>query len=114
MIFGSGAQTRDFTFVEDTASGIVAAAECDALVGDVVNVGSGREASVAFIAEQLAQIIGRENLAPEYAAPRPGDVDRHYADVGKAKTLFGYEPGTELEAGLEPTPIAANKLLGNP
>ncbi|MCZ6782328.1 MAG: GDP-mannose 4,6-dehydratase [Proteobacteria bacterium] len=103
VIFGSGAQTRDFTFVEDTASGIVAAAECDALVGDVVNVGCGREASVAFIAERLAQIIGRENLAPEYAAPRPGDVDRHYADVGKAKTLFGYEPRTELEAGLERT-----------
>ena len=72
-------------------------------MGDVVNVGSGREASVAFIAERLAQIIGREKLAPEYAAPRPGDVDRHYADVDKAKTLFGYEPGTELEAGLERT-----------
>ncbi len=103
VIYGDGSQTRDFTFVEDTVSGLVAAAECDALVGGTVNVAYGREASIARIAEQLAELTGRPDLAPVHAEPRPGDVDRHFADVARARELFGFEARTDLRAGLERT-----------
>ncbi len=103
VVYGDGAQTRDFTFVEDTVDGIVRAAACDALVGEVVNVARGSEVSIARIAERLAGLVGRPDLAPVRAPGRPGDVKRHFADVAKARRLLGYEPRTELEAGLTRT-----------
>ena len=103
VIFGSGRQTRDFSFVTDTARAIEAAGACDALVGDCVNVGSGRETSIAQIAELLRARVGRASEAPTHAGARPGDVDRHFADIARARELFGYRPSVELEAGLERT-----------
>jgi len=103
VIYGDGSQTRDFTYVDDTAAGIILAAECDALVGDVVNVAYGSEASVAHIADALATLVGREDLVSVRAAPRPGDVDRHYADIAKARQLLNFEPKTDLASGLRRT-----------
>ena len=102
-IFGDGQQSRDFTYVDDTSLGIVRAAECDALVGDVVNVAYGSEVSVADIAKALASLIGREDLVGVFEASRPGDVDRHFADISKARRLWDFEPKTSLTEGLEKT-----------
>ena len=100
VIYGDGSQTRDFTYVEDTVDGIVRAAGCDALVGDVVNVARGSEVSIARIAELLAGLTGRPDLAPVRAGGRPGDVQRHYADIARARRLLGYAPRVDLETGL--------------
>ena len=102
VVYGDGTQTRDFTFVEDTVRGLVAAGACDELVGEVVNVARGSEASILQIAEQLPPLVGRE-VPVVHEAPRPGDVDRHFADVSKARRLFGYEPQVELSDGLART-----------
>ncbi len=102
VIYGDGSQTRDFTFVSDTVRGLVAAAECDALVGEVVNVAFGQEASIRDIAGRLAALTGRD-LPAVHADARPGDVDRHYADVAKARRLFGVEPEVALDDGLART-----------
>ena len=75
VVYGDGSQTRDFTFVSDTVSGILAAAACDALVGDVVNVAYGSETSIARIGELLGALTGRPDIPIEKAEPRPGDVD---------------------------------------
>jgi len=103
VVYGDGTQTRDFTFVDDTVRGLVAAAECDALVGDVVNVARGREVSILRIAELLAGLCGRESISVRFEPGRPGDVKRHYADVEKARRLFGYAPQVDLEDGLAKT-----------
>ncbi len=103
VVYGDGTQTRDFTFVDDTVTGLVQAAECDELVGDVVNVAYGQEASIGAIADLLAQITGVGGLPVVNAEPRPGDVSRHFADIGKAKALFGFAPETDLETGLART-----------
>jgi UDP-glucose 4-epimerase len=103
VVYGDGSQTRDFTFVADTVEGLVAAAECDTLVGDVVNVARGREISIGEIADRLAELTGRTDVGVKRTAQRPGDVMRHYADIGKARSLFGYAPRTELDTGLERT-----------
>jgi UDP-glucose 4-epimerase len=103
IIYGTGAQTRDFTFVEDTVEGIVRAGACDALVGDIVNVAYGREVSVARIALLVAARLGRAEIRAENAAARPGDVDRHFADIAKARRLFDYDPKVRLEDGLART-----------
>jgi len=103
VVFGDGSQTRDFTFVEETVAGIVAAGECDALVGDVVNVARGREVSIAEIARLLAEQAGRPDARVRHADPRPGDVHRHYADISKARRLLGFDPRIDIREGLART-----------
>jgi UDP-glucose 4-epimerase len=103
VVYGDGEQTRDFTFVEDTVRGLLAAAECDALVGDVVNVARGREVSILRIAGLLAGLLGRAGAAVRHEPGRPGDVRRHYADVAKAQRLLGWAPRVEIEEGLART-----------
>jgi UDP-glucose 4-epimerase len=103
VVYGDGRQTRDFTYVHDTVAGLVAAAECDALVGDVVNVARGSEVSILRIAELLCGLLGREGASLRHEADRPGDVRRHFADVGKAQQLLGWAPRVEIEDGLART-----------
>ena len=103
VIYGDGSQTRDFTYVDDTVAGLIQAGESDALVGDVVNIACGREISIARIAELLTKQIGDREVRPVLDERRPGDVDRHYADIGKAQRLFGFEPVTGIQAGLTRT-----------
>src|SRR5262249_25427446 len=110
VIYGDGSQTRDFTYVDDTVDGIVRAAACDALVGDAVNVARGGEASIAPIAEARARTGGRRarrvarpELAPQRAPAGPGDVQRHFADIAKARALLGFEPRVDLATGLART-----------
>ena len=100
VIFGDGEQTRDFTFVTETARGMILAAECDALVGDAVNVASGRDVSIGRIAELVCELCAPE-LEPSFAPARPADVRHHRADVRKAERLLGFRTGIALEDGLE-------------
>jgi UDP-glucose 4-epimerase len=103
VVYGDGTQTRDFTFVEDTVTGLVQAGACDALVGDVVNLAYGHEVSIGRIAELVAAASGGTPHAVVYADPRPGDVQRHFADIGKARRLFGFAPLVDIETGIART-----------
>lgn len=102
VVFGDGAQTRDFTYVNDTATGILSAAECDELVGDVINIAAGAEVSIGDLAVMIAERYGT-NGRPIYADPRPGDVARHHADITKAQHMLGFMPRTDIREGLRLT-----------
>lgn len=101
VIFGDGQQTRDFTFVTETAAGMLAVAECDEAIGQCVNVAHGQEVSIAKIAELLLHKLGRTDLAVEYLPERPGDVRRHYAEVSYLKKLTGFQAQIPIEKGLD-------------
>ena len=100
VIFGDGSQTRDFTFVTDTVAGLIAAAEADDLVGETINIAYGTEVSVARIAELVCAACNPE-LEPVYGDPRPADVQRHYADVTKARERLGFRAEVAIEDGIE-------------
>lgn len=100
-VFGDGEQTRDFTYVGDTARGIALAGWTDAAVGQTLNLGSGGEISVSRLAREVAAACGRERAPVEHTDPRPGDVLRLCADSSRAKDLLGFEPQVSLRAGLE-------------
>ncbi len=100
VVFGDGSQTRDFTWVEETAAGIVAAAGCDDLVGRSVNLARGVEVSIREIAVLLARALDRPDLVPLIDDGRPGDVDRHHADTRLAADLLGWNPTVSIEEGL--------------
>jgi UDP-glucose 4-epimerase len=103
IIFGDGTQTRDFTYVEDTASAIVTAFENDAAVGETLNIGCNFEISIKDLAQKIAELIDSNEIHIEFQANRPGDVQRLYADPGKFKNLCNWKPRTTFDKGLEIT-----------
>lgn len=100
VIFGDGSQTRDFIYVEETAAWLRRAAECDALIGRTVNLGSGVETSVAQLAEMICAAVGRPDLRPVHEPRRPGDVDRHLARVDLARDLLGFTTHIDVREGI--------------
>jgi len=100
VIFGDGGQTRDFTFVSDTARGILMAGLSEGSVGQTINLGSGQEIRIRELASVIAEVAGRPAAEVENMEPRPGDVLRLLADSSKAKALLGYEPTVTLREGL--------------
>jgi len=100
VIFGDGTQTRDFTYVSDSARGIILAGTAAAAVGCTINLGSGSELAVNDLARTVAEITGRPDAAIVHDEPRPGDVLRLYADMSQARSLLGYEPRIPLADGL--------------
>ncbi len=100
VIFGDGTQTRDFTFVGDTASGILSAGLSEASIGQTINIGSGKEIQVRELARTIAAALGRPDAEVTHVEPRPGDVLRLLADSSKANRLFGFKSTISLLEGI--------------
>lgn len=101
VIFGNGTQTRDFTYVTDTVKGIILASACDEMIGQTVNIARGQEVSIKELSALIYKKIGKPDLEPVFEKQRPGDVMRHFADVTKAKELFGFNPMVDIDSGLD-------------
>ena len=99
VIFGDGTQTRDFTFVSDTARGIRAAGVVAAAVGGTFNLGQGTEITVNELAETVSAVVGRATRVV-HDDDRPGDVLRLYSDSTHAQDVLGFRPTVSLEDGL--------------
>ncbi len=100
VIFGNGTQSRDFTYVTDTAKGIIMAGFADNTVGRTINLGSGREIVINDLARKVASIISQKEAQVTHDNPRPGDVYRLCADVTMARQLLNFEPTVSLDEGL--------------
>jgi UDP-glucose 4-epimerase len=98
-IFGDGTQTRDYVYVGDVVAATLAAAEHD---GGVLNVGTGTETSVLDLYEGIQRTAGIER-DPEFAPPRPGELQRSVLDPSRAQRELGWEPKRSLAEGLAET-----------
>jgi UDP-glucose 4-epimerase len=98
--FGDGKQTRDFSYVSDTARGIILAGWTDSAIGETINLGTGSETSINELASEIAAVVGRPTAALIHDEPRPGDVMRLCADISKARELLRFEPQIALREGL--------------
>ncbi len=94
-IFGDGHQTRDFTFVSDSARGILLAGTVPAAMGGTFNLGSGAEISILMLARLIAP-----TAAILHDPERPGDVRRLLADSSAARRILGYQPTVSFDEGL--------------
>jgi dTDP-L-rhamnose 4-epimerase len=102
MVFEDGRQKRDFVHVRDVARAFRLALERPQANGHVINVGSGRDYSIAAIAGMLAEAMGVPELTPEILGKaRAGDIRNCFADIGKARELLGYEARHRLEDSLD-------------
>lgn len=105
IITGTGKQTRDFTYVDDTCEGIMLADQTKQAIGNTFNIAQGKETSINKIAQLMTkkynEITG-ENISYKfkYTKSRPGDVTRHLSDISSAKKILGYKPKISIEEGL--------------
>ena len=100
VIFGDGTQTRDFTYVSDTAGGILAAGLSDDCVGHTINLGSGKEIEIRELASRVASVLNRPSAEITHVESRPGDVPRSLSECSKARKVLGFQPSVTLHDGL--------------
>ena len=103
-LFGDGAQTRDFTYVDNVvdANLLAARAPAELVSGSVVNVGAGMQTSLLGLMQLVEQITGRE-LAYRRLLGREGDVRDSLASLARAERLISYRPRVTLAEGLRRT-----------
>lgn len=104
-IYGSGENTRDWLWVEDCVDGIIRALEVDISLinGEVINLGTGRDFSVNYIAEGILESLGKDRTLIEMVGDRPGHVKRLITSYDKAERLLGWHPVMEFDEGLKRT-----------
>ena len=103
---GSTTPTRDFNYVDDTVAGFLAVAACDRAVGEVVNIGSGREISIGDLVRTLVEVTGSAAevvVDPSRLRPAGSEVERLLCDNTRAREWAGWEPVVPLEEGLART-----------
>jgi UDP-glucose 4-epimerase len=99
VVFGDGAQSRDFTYIDNVVAANLAACTAPGAQGQAVNVASGRSYSLLEMLAELGRLVGVDP-EPEFAAPRPGDVRYSLADLSRARELLGYEARVGFREGL--------------
>ena len=100
-VFGTGGQTRDYTYVDDVVEALLATVDREA-TGEY-NIGTGHETSVLELVEELARIGGREDFKPEMAEGHAGDIPRMSLDSARAADVLDWRASTALKDGLEQT-----------
>lgn len=87
--------TRDFSYVEDTVAGFIKMAECNDVLGEVVNVGSGFEITIEDTVKLIADIMGEDiriHTDEVRLRPEASEVERLWAKTEKAEQLLGHVP----------------------
>ena len=92
-------QMNTVTFVEDVVAANVIAMDAPGVTGQVFNVARGQRTTVNGLLEVL-QDVTDVAVDPQYAPSRPGEVRDSLADVGRARSVLGWEPQVELREGL--------------
>ena len=102
-MYGDGSTSRDYTYVDDIVDGICKS--CDYVMNndnvyEIINLGSNNPISLKDMINVIGDVLG---VTPsiDTLPMQPGDVDRTYADISKAKKLLGYEPKTSFKEGIE-------------
>jgi nucleoside-diphosphate-sugar epimerase len=96
---------RDFTYVDDTARGLIALSTSALPHGDVANIGSSEAISIRSLAMRIAHIMGHNDVSIEHDAARlrRRDIPRFCADSTKLRKATGWAPAVGLDEGLRRT-----------
>jgi len=98
-MFGDGGTERDYTYIDDIIDGVIAIIErhrgCE-----IYNLGDSNPIPLARLVELIEQALGKKALIKR-EPPQPGDVQRTFADIAKARRMLGYEPRVPIEEGIQ-------------
>ncbi|MGE5582416.1 MAG: NAD-dependent 4,6-dehydratase LegB [Bacillota bacterium] len=106
IVLGNLSPTRDLNYVDDTVNGFIKIAESDDTIGEVVNIGSGREISIGNLVNLIAEIMNSKiEIVQDNQRIRPAnsEVERLLCDNTKIKKYTNWTPQFSLESGLEQT-----------
>ena len=101
-MYGDGTTSRDYTYVDDIVDGVIRS--CNYVdrnedVYEIINLGSNNPISLKDMIMTIGKVLGVEPKIKQMPM-QPGDVDRTYADISKARKLLGYEPKMTFEEGI--------------
>jgi len=97
-LYGDGSTSRDYTYIDDILDGMLKSIQ--KVNGyEIINLGESQTISLVGLVELIEKILGK-NADRKFMPMQPGDVDRTFADISKAKKLLGYDPQTKVEEGL--------------
>ncbi len=99
-MYGDGSTSRDYTYVDDTVQGLLAAMKYDKSGFEIVNIGNNYSIQLEELISSLAEVIGKKAVIEQFPE-QPGDVPITFADITKANKLLGYDPQTKLKDGLK-------------
>jgi UDP-glucuronate 4-epimerase len=99
-VYGDGTTRRDYTYVDDIISGVVAAMSYDKSRFEIINLGESETVELGRLIELIESALDRRAVI-DHKPEQPGDVPVTYADINKARRLLGYNPATKIEAGIE-------------
>jgi len=104
LTLGNIESSRDFTYVSDTARGMILALIHKGAIGETINLGSGMDIKIKDLAYLIAKVMGKDiEIRIDKSRYRPFDVNRLYAGNQKAKDILGWEPKYSIEEGLRRT-----------
>lgn len=101
-VFGDGSMERDFTYIEDVVDGVVSAVDhvIETRTFEILNLGESEPIRLSRLVAALERATGREAVIDRREVP-PGDVQRTFADVSRARRVLGYEPRVGIDEGLK-------------
>jgi UDP-glucose 4-epimerase len=102
IVHGDGEQTRDFVFVKDLCTGLLAAATARDAPGEIFQLGSGVETSIAELVAALGDLAGAP-VAVDHRPARRGEVARSFSSIDKARRVLGLDDPVALRDGLRAT-----------
>lgn len=97
-LYGDGLSERDYTYISDIIQGVVGAIE-NVSGYEIVNLGESRTVRLRELIERIETALGKKARI-ERLPDQPGDVRRTYADVGRARQRYGYNPQVPIEEGI--------------
>ncbi len=98
-LFNSGNLKRDFTYIDDIISGIIACMGKKPQFHKVYNLGNNKPVDVKYFVSTLENLIGKKAII-ENEPMQKGDVYQTYADISESQKDLGFQPTTSIEAGL--------------
>lgn len=99
-IYGEGKTKRDYTFIDDIVSGIIAALDYSRSRYEIINLGNNESVELLKLVQMLEKVLGKKaivNKLPEQL----GDAPITFADISKAQKILNYQPRTSLFDGLQ-------------
>ena len=102
VLYGDGAQSRDFTYIDNVVDGNLRALTARGLTGQSINVATGRRVTLNALLRALGRRLDRPARAVR-RPPRAGDIRHSLADVSLARRILGYRPLVDFETGLTRT-----------
>ena len=101
--YGDGNTKRDYTYIDDIVDGILKSIDYlfkNQDVYEIFNLGESRVVSLKEMVETIEKVLGKKAVLDKQPM-QPGDVEKTYADISKAKEILGYNPKTNFEDGIK-------------